>query len=234
MARQGAGLTDSSRLARVASARDEENERWLRGLDDCGLHREDTLERLHDLLLRAALAEVKRRSNRYPLVGAELEDLAHHAAHDAMLTIVDKLGEFRGESRFTTWAYKFVILEVSSKLGRHFWRHPTVALDAAQWDQLPDRLSESPEDLATATELIATIRRIVDEQLTEHQRLVFVALAVDGVPLDALAFRLGTNRNALYKTMFDARRKLRAALVAMGHIDASRGRNHEERHGERR
>lgn len=213
---------------------DEETAEWLRCLGDGNPHRDETLERLQGLLLRAARAEVARRRGRHQLTGPELEDLGHHAAHDAMLAIVGKLGEFRGESRFTTWAYKFVVLEVSSKLGRHFWSRPTVTLDAAQWERLPDRFGADPEDHATATELVGAVRRAVSEELTDHQRRVFIALVVDGVPLDALASQLGSNRNALYKAMFDARRKLRAALVADGHIDARPVPTLGKRQGERR
>jgi RNA polymerase sigma-70 factor (ECF subfamily) len=211
----------------VVPAQDEETGEWVRSLDRGSSRRERALEDLHRLLLRVARTELARRRGRHPLTGPELEDLAHQAAHDAMLAIVDRLGEFRGESRFTTWAYKFVILEVSSKLGRHFWRRPTAALDAAQWDRLLDRLGVVPEDQAIAVELVGALRRAVRAELTDHQRRIFVALVVDGIPVDALASRLGSNRNALYKTMFDARRKLRAALVAEGYFEARPGREGE-------
>lgn len=229
VARQPTVLPALLYIVSVVDAPDEQSAQWLRCLVDGSPHRAEALDRLHGLLLRAARAEVARRRGRYQLTGSELEDLAHQAAHDAMLGIVGKLGEFRGESRFTTWAYKFVILEVSTKLGRHFWSRPTVSLDAAQWELLPARLGIDPEDHATATELVGAVRRAVSDELTDHQRRVFVALVVDGVPLDALATRLGSNRNALYKTMFDARRKLRAALVAKGYIDAHHVPNVDER-----
>ncbi len=218
----------------MVHAQDDETAEWLRNLDDGSPRRDEALEHLYRLLLRVARVEVARRRGRYPLTGPELDDLAHHAAHDAMMAIVDKLGEFRGESRFTTWAYKFVILEVSSKLGRHFWRRPTTALDATQWDRLPDRFGVAPEDHAIAAEMVGALRRAVSEELTDHQQRVFTALVVDGTPLDALASQLDSNRNALYKTMFDARRKLRAALLADGHIHArpapTFGEGQRERH----
>lgn len=216
----------------MVDAPDGETAEWMRDLNDGSPRREKALEQLHRLLLRVARSEVARRRSRHPLTGPELEDLAHHAAHDAMMAIVDKLGEFRGESRFTTWAYKFVILEVSNKLGRHFWRRPTAALDTAQWDSLPDRFGVAPEDHAIAAEMVAALRRAVSEDLTHHQQQVFIALVVDDIPLDALASQLGSNRNALYKTMFDARRKLRAALVTDGHIDRRPVRTGGERQGE--
>jgi RNA polymerase sigma-70 factor, ECF subfamily len=146
------------------------------------------------------------------------DDLAHQAADDALLAITTKLGQFRRESRFTTWAYKFVVLEVSSKLGRHFWQRPAVALDAADWDQLPDRFGISPADHAERNDLVTALRTAIAEELTDRQRQVFTAVVVQGVPLDALVAQLGSSRNAIYKTMFDARRKLRAALAANGYL----------------
>jgi RNA polymerase sigma-70 factor, ECF subfamily len=134
------------------------------------------------------------------------------------VAITAKLGQFRGESRFTTWACKFVILEVSAKLGRHFWQRPNVPFDAEDWDRLPDRFGMRPEEYAQQRELIAAVRQAVEQELTERQRQVFVAIVVNGVPLDALVTRLGSNRNAIYKAMFDARRKLRAALAANGYL----------------
>lgn len=215
-ARRGITAEDGQSLAP-----DQQTAEWLAALSGSGLAREQALARLHELLLRAARAELSRRAGRHQIAGPELDDLAYQSADDAVLAITTKLGEFRGESRFTTWAYKFVVLEVSSKLGRHFWRRPAVALDAADWERLPDRFGVSPADHAERRDLIAAVQRAVEEELTARQRRVFIALVVDGIPLDALAVQLGSNRNALYKTMFDARRKLRAALAANGYLAAS-------------
>jgi RNA polymerase sigma-70 factor, ECF subfamily len=200
---------------------DEETAQWLAALNDSGQVREQALGQLHKMLLRIARVELRRRGGQHPVTGPELDDLAHQAADDALLTITTKLGHFRGESRFTIWAYKFVILEVSAKLGRHFWQQPTVAFDADDWDRLPDRFGMQPDEHARRRDLIAAVRRAVDEELTERQRQVFVAIVVNGVPLDALVVQLRSSRNAIYKTMFDARRKLRAALAANGYLTTS-------------
>ena len=144
--------------------------------------------------------------------------LAHQAAADAVVAIVAKIGEFRGESRFTTWAYKFVIFEVSGKIGRHFWRQPQVPMDAADWERLPDRFDGDPARESESRDLARALRKAVEEELTEHQRRIFTALVLDAVPLDALAAKLGSSRNAIYKTMFDARRKLRDRLVTDGYL----------------
>jgi RNA polymerase sigma-70 factor, ECF subfamily len=198
---------------------DAESAEWVRALGDTGPRREAALARLHELLLRIAFRELHRRSGQLRVSGPELDDLAHQAAADAMLAIVNKLEAFRGESRFTTWAYKFVVFEVSTKLGRHFWRDPPAALGAEDWDRLPDRVGLQPAQEAQWRDLVAAIRRAVDAELTERQRRVFVALVLDGVPLDALAVELGSSRNAVYKALFDARRKLRAVLTANGYLD---------------
>jgi RNA polymerase sigma-70 factor, ECF subfamily len=202
----------------AAAALDAESAEWVRALAGTGSRREEATARLHGLLVRIALADAGRRGPRLRITGPELEDLAYQAAADALLAITAKLGQFRGESRFTTWAYKFVIFEVSAKLGRHFWRHPAVRFDAEDWDRLPDRFGFEPEREAEWGDLLAALRRAVDTELTPRQREIFVALVLNGVPLDALVVKLASNRNAIYKMLFDARRKLRAALVANGYL----------------
>ena len=199
---------------------DAESADWLRRLSaGAGALRQQAERELHARLVRIALAEVSRRSASTPVTGPELTDVAHQAAGDAMLAILAKLADFRGESRFITWAYRFVILEVSSKLGRHYWRNPPVTLDAGQWERLPDRLGIDPEQHAESAGILAEVRRVVEDELTAHQRRVFVAIVVDGIPLDALAARLSLQRNAIYKVIFDARRKIRRALVANGYLE---------------
>jgi len=202
-----------------ADSLDADSAQWLRMLSADGPHREEGLTRLHGMLLRIARKETYRRGPRLRLAGPELDDLAHQAAADALLAIIRKLDQFRGESRFTTWAYRFVILEVSAAVGRHFWREPGVRLEAHEWDRLPDRFGMEPDREADRRALLDAVRDAVAGELTDRQREVFVALVVDGVPLDALVHRLGASRGAIYKTLFDARRKIRAALVANGQLD---------------
>jgi RNA polymerase sigma-70 factor (ECF subfamily) len=212
----GGGLVEAGVVS--APRLDPESSLWLRSLTATA-EREAALVRLHDLLLRVARRELRRRSGVLGISGGELDDLAHHATADALMAIMSKLRQFRGESRFTTWACKFVILEVSNKIGRHFWRNPTVGLTTADWDRLPDRFALDPARESEWGELVAALHRAVDDELTAHQRRIFVAIVLDGVPIDALVVELGSNRNAIYKALFDARRKLRAALVANGHLD---------------
>lgn len=200
---------------------DPETAAWVAGLGSQCADRDGALHRLHALLLRAARAELGRRAPRAGITGQEVDDLAHQAADDAVVAILRRLSEFRGDSRFTTWAYKFAILEVSSKLGRHFWtRHPDVKLDVGQWEELPTRLGVTPESAVEADDLFNAVRNAVETGLTARQRDIFVALVLDEIPLDALALKLGVDRNAIYKVMFDARRKIRAALVTNGYLVA--------------
>ena len=212
-------MTPAPELGSATAAADAATAQWVAGLRP---PRDPEVERrLHELLVRAARSEVARRARRLRLSGPELDDIAHQAAHDAMLAILRKLDTFRAESRFTTWAYKFAIIEVSGKVARHFWAHADEPIDAEQWERLPDRFGFSPEEAAESGDLLDAVRRAVGE-LTDKQRQVFVALVLRGVPVDALAQQLGTNRNALYKTMFDARRKIRGYLVAHGHVPQAR------------
>jgi RNA polymerase sigma-70 factor, ECF subfamily len=217
----GAGSVATVELAEPTERElDAESADWVRRLSAAdGARRQEAESELHARLVRIALAEVNRRSGSTAVTGPELTDVAHQAADDAMLAILAKLKDFRGESRFITWAYRFVILEVSAKLGRHYWRNPPVMLDAGQWENLPDRLGIDPQQQAEAAAILAEVRRVVRDELTAHQRRVFVAVVVDGIPLDALAATLNLQRNAVYKVIFDARRKIRRALVAKGHLD---------------
>ena len=183
-----------------------------------GARRDETLARLHAGLLRVARHELSRRRGLLGDVsGPELDDLATQAAGDALVSIIAKLGEFRGESRLTTWAYKFVVFEVSGKVARHRWRRQPPAESKMTFDGLPDRISASPGATAEARERIRVLSRAIREDLTERQRQVFAAVALNDVPIDELALQLGSNRNAIYKNLFDACRRLPDSLAATGY-----------------
>jgi RNA polymerase sigma-70 factor (ECF subfamily) len=203
----------------VPAGLDAESAEWLLALTGGSPQRDAAVGRLHEQLLRVARTEVARRGPRVAIAGPELEDLAYQAAADALVAITGKVEQFRGESRFTTWAYKFVIFQVSAKLGQHFWRHPAVPMDAEDWDRLPDRFGFDPAHQAEWRDMLAALRRAVATELTPRQREVFVAIVLNEVPLDTLVAELGSNRNAIYKMLFDARRKLRAALTADGYLE---------------
>ena len=200
-------------------ALDRESAAWVQGLTGSGPAHDEKVTLLHELLLRVARSEVRRRSRQLAIAGPELDDLAHEAAADAVIAVVAKVARFRGESRFTTWACKFAIFEVSTKIGRHFWQRPTVSMDAEDWDRLPDRIGLDPGQVAEWRDLVAALHRAVDDELTERQRRIFVAIVLNGTPLDALVVELGSSRNAIYKALFDARGKLRASLVSHGYLE---------------
>ena len=176
----------------------------------------DGVEELRSLLLRAARFELRRRAATLSLCGAgEIEELAQESADDALMAVLGKLDTFRGESRFTTWAYKFALLEASVKARRRIWRDRELPTEPAGMSLVADRLA-SPHDDSVRGELMAAIVEAIRDQLTEHQRSVLVAVTIQDVPIDVLAARMHTNRGALYKTLHDARAKLRAALSARG------------------
>lgn len=204
-------------LSEGARARlDLESRAWLDELKATGPAREEAVGALHALLLRAARFEVARRRLRLPhLRGEELDDIALQSANDALLAVLAKLDSYRGESRFTTWAYKFALLEAAVGLRRRAWQGRELTLDPDRWPLFPDGAA-SPHADAETSELLGAVRHAVARELTPHQREVLVAVTLDDVPIDVLAERLGSTRNALYKTLHDARRKLRARLALDG------------------
>jgi RNA polymerase sigma-70 factor, ECF subfamily len=200
----------------VAPSLDPDSRAWVESLRADDGTREDAVARLHALLLKAARFECTRRRPTLPhLRGNELDDIANEAADDALMSILRRLDDFHGASRFTTWAYKFALLEAAVKLRKRAWQGREVPLEPEGWD-LFSSLGLEPDAEAEQNELLVTLRSAIAEVLTPHQRRVLVALALNGVPIDVLAERLGTNRNALYKTLHDARRKLRNHLSERG------------------
>jgi RNA polymerase sigma-70 factor, ECF subfamily len=204
---------------RAADPMDADSNVWLSELRDVGSCRDAALARLHRMLLKVCLKEAYRRAPLVRLAGPELEDVAHQAADDAMLAVLSKLENFRGESRFTTWVYRFGVIEVANKVCRHPSNKPQVSLEAEEWDRLPANFGDDPLTTAQHADLIAAVRRAVDESLTERQRHFFVASVVNGIPTDVLAASTDTSLGAIYKIVFDARRKIRDHLTANGYLD---------------
>jgi RNA polymerase sigma-70 factor (ECF subfamily) len=195
---------------------DVDSREWLRALHADGAVRDEAVGRLHALLLRAARFEVARRRPALPhLRGDELDDIATEAADDALMSVLKRLDDFRGASRFTTWVYKFALLEAAVKLRKRAWQGREVPLEPESWSLFSSTGLE-PEAEAEQSELLSTLQRAIEDVLTPRQRDVLVALALNGVPIDVLAERLNTNRGALYKTLHDARRKLRKHLRECG------------------
>lgn len=196
-------------------ALEQESRRWLRRLGGSGTQRDAAVAELHALLVRAARFEIERRRGTLPhLRGRDFDDLAQQSADDALLALLGKLDQFRGESQFTSWAYKFALLEAGVKVRRRAWQGREVPLEADGWAQLAD--AAAAERPAEDADLLAAIGEEIEHGLSPKQRRVLIAVALNDVPIDVLAERLGTTRGALYKTLHDARRKLRAALAGRG------------------
>ncbi|WP_270886092.1 sigma-70 family RNA polymerase sigma factor [Pedococcus sp. 5OH_020] len=192
---------------------------WVVALTTPGHEQTVALRELHRLMLKAAAHQVWRMRAALPDASpGTVEDIANQAADDAMTALLGKLHTFEGRSRFTTWAFKFAILEAACEVRRLQWQHREVELRdfdvAAGNHDSPERHAEG-SDLAQA--LVAAMRSV----LTPHQRRVAIALLVDGVPIDVLADRLGTTRGALYKTVHDTRTRLRTELSARGYLTAT-------------
>jgi RNA polymerase sigma-70 factor (ECF subfamily) len=162
--------------------------------------------------LKAARFEVARRSAGVAHARpGDFGDVALQAADDALVAILHRLGDFEGRSRFTTWAYKFALLEAAVKTRKLAWQGRELPLEPEGLERVAGfAAAEDDRDLVGAT-----LAAIAD--LTPRQRDVLVALAVDGVPIDVLADRLGSTRGALYKTLHDARRALRSRLAERGY-----------------
>jgi RNA polymerase sigma-70 factor (ECF subfamily) len=188
---------------------DPESREWMDGLRSAA-ERDAVLARLHGLLLDVACQEAARRIGWLRLSGPDYDDLARQAAADALTAITAQLDGFRGQSRFRTWASMFAMSGVSATAGRRFWQTRTMSRDQEDWDRLSSGLQ--PHERAERNELLAALRRAVDEDLSGEQRTVFTAVTLHGVPGAAL----GSNRNAIYKALFEARRILRARLAATG------------------
>jgi RNA polymerase sigma-70 factor, ECF subfamily len=195
---------------------DADSRRWLERLGDAGPEREAAIGELHELLLRAASLEVSRRCARFPQFrGGDQQDIAQQSADDALVAILGKLDDFRGESRFTTWAYKFALYEAAANVRKRAWQGRELPLDAEVWPDVAD-VGPAPHREAETNQLLAAIREEIQSSLSAHQREVLVAIALNEVPIDVLAERLNTTRGALYKALHDARRSLRAALLERG------------------
>src|SRR3954467_12179004 len=196
-----------------------EAEVWITSLRADGPQRNRAISRLHELLLGAARHELsRRRAALSHMHGEEFEDLATQAADDALMAVLAKLDDYRGASRFSTWAYKFALLEAGVKVRRRAWQGREVVLESESWPSFED-MGASIERRHEAAELLSALQRAIREALTPHQREVFTALALNEVPIDVLSERMGATRGALYKTPHDARRKLRAERTATGHME---------------
>lgn len=195
---------------------DPESQAWIDSLSAPGPAHTAAIRALYALLLKAAHFEMNRRHAAVShLSDDQTDDLAHQSADDALGAVLRRLDEFRGGSRFTTWAYKFALVEAAVKVRRLAWRTRAIPLAPGGWTlNIGDR--STPQADPGTNELLAGLQHAIQSDLSPRQREVLVATAVYEVPIDVLAQRLGTTRAALYETVHDARRNIRNALEARG------------------
>ena len=191
---------------------------WIARLSVPGRMREDAVAHLHGLMVRAARHQIARMPEAGPLGAARREEIVQTAADEATVSVLSRLGAFEGRSRFTTWAYKFGIVHAGVEVRRAAWGNREIRLDDVP--EPADRSGTGPESSAESRDLARAVRIGLAEALTPHQRRIAFAVLVDEIPIDVLAERLGTNRGALYKTLHDARKRLRAHLSAQGYLPA--------------
>jgi len=198
------------------------NEEWQQALaEPSGEARAEALTDLHDFLLRAALTYLSLQ--RGELAGwnqADVRSLAEDLAQDALLEIDRNLASFRGESKFTTWAYRFVINRAASELRRQHYRDLSLDQlrdeDAAAFFHTiaSNRDKVEPEQLVNQRYYLNLLREIITTELTERQRLALIAVHWQGRSMDEVAGALGLTRNALYKLLHDTRQRIKARLAA--------------------
>lgn len=196
------------------------NEAWLRDLQGGGIAYTEAVSDLRDYLMRAALVYLSRR--RDDIAHWTAENLRHFAddiAQDALLDIQDNLEKFRGEAKFTTWAYRFVINQAAGELRRSRYRDYSLeeleADETAFFSNLQAEHQDiSPETRAQQREMVALLLNIIRNELTNRQREAMVLIHFQGQSMGTVAEKLDTSRNTLYKLLYDARQNLRAALDA--------------------
>jgi RNA polymerase sigma-70 factor (ECF subfamily) len=192
--------------------KDRTNQEWLAELQ--GPEQEEALADLRAFLVRGlgyALASYRDVNE------AHIEDFVQ----DALLRIMGALDTFRGESKFTTWAQKIAVRVAFTEMRRSRWKDTSLddIVDSQGVDFVPDMLvdtSAGPDQQAMQRIFIETLQQLIATELTEKQRQALVATQIKGMPLEEVARRMGTNRNALYKLLHDARQRLKKKLEAEG------------------
>ncbi len=191
------------------------NQEWLDALKSPGAEQDRALAELRSLLVRGlnyALRGWRRTA------GRDFEALAEDFCQEALLRILDNLDSFEGRSRFTTWAHKIAVRVALTELRRKRWQDVSldklVVEDGAESTMSSDEAG--PETEAERTDLMAWMKRIMMEELTDKQRKAITAIAIGGMPLEEVARRMDTNRNALYKVIHDGRVRLKRRLAREG------------------
>jgi RNA polymerase sigma-70 factor, ECF subfamily len=196
------------------------NAEWLRALSASGIVQDDALKELREILIRGMRAYLAEDRGYNSVQGSEARQIVEDCAQETLLIIQRKIGTFRDESRFTTWATTIAIRELLGELRRRKWKDLSIDPSSIGRD-LPKRpmeafQSETPEIALQQNEVWTLLKRIVEKDLTSRQRFVLTASAFQGMPLDLIADKLGTNRDNVYKILHDARKKLKECLTKRG------------------
>ena len=198
------------------------NADWLHELEATGEEQTAAIEDLRSYLWRAALYSLNQRAHGLThLTPTQIEQLAEDCAQDALLAILKQLREFRGDSRFTTWAYRFAVNMALTAARRESWKQVSLDYlidepDTPQWPTWDERPELDPAHVALRAEVWTAMREVIAHDLTDRQRQVLKAIVFDETPMDEIVRRLGSNRNAIYKLLHDSRRKLKERLEARG------------------
>ena len=208
----------NSLLDVAASVIPDQDFDWVGSLSGAGPVQDEAIRRLHVLMVRASRFKLARMGETYRLGQARAEALVQSSADDAVVAILSRLSTFEGRALFTTWAYKFAILHTATAVRRELWAHTED--DLSSIPELAARAGD-PLEHVEGSALAEALRRGIAESLTAHQQRVLIAVAIDSVPIDVIADRLGTTRNTVYKTLHDARKRLRAYLTTQGYLDPS-------------
>lgn len=200
------------------------NQEWFDALSNQGMQQGEALEELRRLLLRAALFTlVTHLTDLQEMSENERMALAEECAQEALMAVLARLGDFRGDSKFTTWVYKFGVNIALSRARR--WRWKQVSLDdladddgTLDWLQRNERFQTADsEQPVRQKEVVEVIREVLRTQLTPRQRQTLKLIAFDNVPMDVVVQRLDSNRNAVYKSLHDARLKIKQQLIQRGY-----------------
>lgn len=197
------------------------NADWLRALKAVGAEQEEALKDLRQRFLHTMRSLLRESHGGNPVLDSEeARQLAEDCAQEALIKVQEKLGSFRGESQFTTWATTVAIRVLLQELRRRTWkdlslRYSHIGDHPPNWP-IEDPKSQDPEKALQQDEAWQIVKRIIEEELTARQRYVLVANVFQGMPLDLIADRLGTNRDNVYKVLHDARKKLKRCLIKQG------------------
>jgi RNA polymerase sigma-70 factor (ECF subfamily) len=190
------------------------NQEWLDNLR--GHQQSQAIEDLRSILVRGLRYSLSTR------IQGELNVLVEDFVQDALIRIIDKIDTFRGESQFTTWAQKIAVRVAYSELRRQRWKDISLEdllPEDSEGDFTPAILADGtpdPEQQTTQRDMFELVIRLINEELTAKQRQVMMAIMAGGMPLEEVARRMDTNRNALYKLIHDARKRLQLSLEAQG------------------